>query len=88
MELRENWVRGKSRARFSLRSLLNFPSTKSGEKRRKKRAMLVYVKEAGRKRKLDELVFVARCCFNVSVFDKAFTHCWERSNQFAGLISL
>ncbi len=71
---------------ISLRSLLNFPSTKS--ERRKKRAMLVYVKEAGRKRKLEELVFIARRCFNVSVFDKAFRHCWERSNQFAGLISL
>lgn len=39
------------------RSLLNFPSTKVKEKRRKKRAMLVYVKEAERKRKLEALLF-------------------------------
>lgn len=43
------------------RSLLNFPSTKVKEKRRKKRAMLVYVKEAERKRKLEALVLIA-CC--------------------------
>lgn len=48
-------------SQISLRSLLNFPSTKS--ERRKKRAMLVYVKEAGRKRKLEELVFQACQCF-------------------------
>lgn len=46
------------------RSLLNFPSTKVKEKRRKKRAMLVYVKEAERKRKLEALVLIACCCFS------------------------
>lgn len=44
------------------RSLLNFPSTKVKEKWRKKRAMLVYVKEAERKRKLEALVLIACCC--------------------------
>lgn len=44
------------------RSLLNFPSTKVKEKLRKKRAMLVYVKEAERKRKLEALVLIACCC--------------------------
>lgn len=60
MELRENWVRGKKPSEIFTPLAFELFRAQKVKKEERKVAMLVYVKEAGRKRKLEELVFRAR----------------------------